>query len=406
MKKLEDYHWMCPEPFTNVHTKTLGKMSPCCVMDDPWKVDIKKYGFTEEELSFNVLDSSFRDFWTSKGMQRLRNAMKNGDDDEVLQDFCRVCKIQERSGVQSYREYYLERFNFEFSSKKEELENIIATDSYPSFYHSAELTHLSGNVCNLSCHMCHGSSSSSFSKEQIKIGEDDTHWENRVNTENKFDQGLYDIVNNSMELKFTGGEPLIGNRTYEILKMVEKPEEKIVRMITNATKDVSKFIRDTKKFKYICVNVSIEGIEVFNDYIRYPSEWNAIYDNIMKFMESPHIDTYITTTINALNVGRIYEVPELFGDDILAGGAFVDNNYYSIRSIPLDIRDIYLNRLYSYGKYDIVKRVIKYLENTEFSESDMYGMLTAIRRRDKHRGTNLLDHLPEWKKYYENCIDY
>lgn len=406
MKKLEDYHWICPEPFTNVHTKTLGDMAPCCVMDPD--LPLEKYGLTADELVFDVLDSSFREFWQSKGMQRLRNAMKNGDDDEMLQDFCKICVFQEKSGVRSYREFYLERFDnkTQFAHKKEELEKIIATDSYPSFHHSAELTHLSGNVCNLSCHMCHGASSSTFSKEQVKIGEDNTRWIHRVNTDNKFDKDLYDIVNNTIELKFTGGEPLIGNRIYEILEMIEHPEEKMVRIITNATKDVRKFIHDTKKFKHVCVNVSIEGIEDFNDYIRYPSEWNVIYKNILRFINTNHIDIYITTTINALNVGRIYEVPELFGDKILAGGAFVDNNYYSIRSIPLDIRDIYLNRLYSYGKYDIVKRCIKYLENAEFCESDMYGMLTAVRRRDKHRGTNLLDHLPEWKKYYENCIDH
>lgn len=408
MKKLEDYHWICPEPFTNIYTSTLGIMSPCCVL---YKHEgMLNLGYSEEEMIFNAEDNSHYDFWNSEVMRRLRKAMREGNDEDYVNEVCKICKIQESSGNSSHRQFYLKRFDEIFQDKKEELENIIATDSYPSFYHSAEMNHVAGNVCNLACHFCRDTSSHTWEKEAILLGETNEGGpivknKNIVNSDNKFDKDLYEIVNKAVELKFTGGEPLIGNKLYKILSMVESPENHTVRMITNATYSVDKFISETKKFKSTTVNVSLEGIGDFNNYLRYPSDFKVMEENIYKLFSS-HVQLYITPTINALNAGRLYELAELFGEDNITQGSYVGDCYYSINSIPPDIKDMYLNKLYSYGKYGIVKTVIRYLENSQFSEYDMYGMLKAVRRRDKHRGTNLLDHVPEWKKYYENCIDH
>ena len=33
MKKLEDYEWICPEPFANLMTTTDSRYIPCCALD-------------------------------------------------------------------------------------------------------------------------------------------------------------------------------------------------------------------------------------------------------------------------------------------------------------------------------------------------------------------------------------
>ena len=38
INKLEDYEWICPEPFTNLKTNPDGHMVPCCV------TNLEKYG--------------------------------------------------------------------------------------------------------------------------------------------------------------------------------------------------------------------------------------------------------------------------------------------------------------------------------------------------------------------------
>ena len=103
-----------------------------------------------------------------------------------------------------------------------------------------------------------------------------------------------------------------------------------------------------------------------------------------------------TTTINALNIARI---PELLKLRKGHAGAFVSNKEYSINSVPPDIKDIYLNKLYEEGHTEL----INYLENATYNEEEMWKMLRHVKRRDRIRGTNLFDVFREWKEYYETC---
>lgn len=400
-KELEDYHWLCPEPFGNIRTSPHGYPSPCCIIfahEDQHKfIDYSKYP--------KVSEISHKDWWNSDMSKRFRNAMKHGGDDEFLNAFCRVCKNQEASGNRSHRQWYLARFENDFAHKKEEFKKNVESDEYPSFLYSIELDHLVGNVCNLSCVMCDSISSSSYDKEAVELGEK-PHREVALKKDRVFDKDLYDIVNMSEEIKFAGGEPLMSKNVYKVFEMVENPEDKTVRVVTNGTKFVEKFIESTKNFKKVTVNLSLESVEEFNDYLRYPIQWNDFYENVQKFENATNVEVYLTPTYNAINVGRLHELYEYFDDDLLTEGSLVEGNEFSLRSVPPDIKDLYLNRLYHYGKYSIVRNAIKYLENVKYEEYEMYSMLSKLKRRDRHRNTNLLDHVPEWKKYYENCISY
>ena len=75
----------------------------------------------------------------------------------------------------------------------------------------------------------------------------------------------------------------------------------------------------------------------------------------------------------------------------------IDSSNFSEKEIA--VKEKYLNKLYETGQTDL----IKYLENAEYNETDMWKMLRHIKRRDRLRGTNLLEVFPEWKEYYETC---
>lgn len=400
MKKLEDYHWICPEPFANINTSFEGIPKPCCVMiptDDLVKfIDFKNIK-TVEEVSFD-------NYWNDPLLKRLKNAMKNGGDDEFLKTACSVCSLQEESGNRSHRQFYIDRFENDFFHLKNKLEKVIESDNPPDFLYSVELDHLIGNICNLSCAYCSPLESSSFDKESVLIGENTERQFGLKNKNNLFDKDLYKIFNMSEEIKFAGGEPLISKKLYEVIDMIESPEEKQIRVVTNGTKFVKKFLEKTKKFKKVTVNMSIEGVGEFNDYIRYPSKWDSVCKNINTFINSD-INFILTPTHNAISLGKLHELCELFGNECVTTGSIVTNNFYSLRSIPPDIKEIYLNKLYHYGKYDVVKFAIKYLENAKFNETEMYSMLSHIKRRDKHRNMCLLNYVPEWEKYYNNIIE-
>ena len=107
------------------------------------------------------------------------------------------------------------------------------------------------------------------------------------------------------------------------------------------------------------------------------------------------------TTINALNVGRLHEILEVLPENKVSFSSLVTNNFYSLNSIPPDIKDVYLKRLSGFKYFKQKQTLIDYLNNTEYNEQDMVQMIQHIKRRDKLRGTNLLDVFPEWKEYYE-----
>ena len=103
--------------------------------------------------------------------------------------------------------------------------------------------------------------------------------------------------------------------------------------------------------------LSVDGVGDFNNYIRYLSDWDVVNVNIKKLQKSPHIQTYMAATINALNAGKVHQLCEEFH---YINFSPVVNNVYRIESIPPEVRDCYLDTLYENGKHDEVKKVIIY----------------------------------------------
>ena len=399
MKKLEDYPWICPEPFTNVHVYMTGEVKPCCTIDiNP---EMMKY---PEFVVHNVnkeTNDSFSDFYWSPAMKRLRAAMKSGKDNQFLEDFCFKCKLYEASGNRSQRQYYIGRFDNEFADKKEELERIIDGDLEPTFYHSMELKPLVGNKCNLACNMCGDEWSSKYASEAMKLGEIEKR-SPVIKTEfgDKFKSELPEILDKLEELKLVGGEPLLSKQVYETLAMVKNPERMRLKVITNGTVNPDRFIELAKHFREVDVNISIEGHPPLTEYIRHPSKWSDIWENYNKFKHIAR--TRFVSTINALNIGYMPELQEYMESlhVLHSQNNPVINNEYTIESIPPDIRKLYLNKLYKAKAINM----IKFLEFAKYKEEKMWQMMNHVKRRDKLRGTCLLDVAPEWAPYYNKVI--
>jgi len=387
VKKLEDYEWICPEPFTNLKTNPDGHMVPCCV------TNLEKYGKDFQNMNLShTADNSIQEYHNSEYIKLFKKSLKENNKD-ILKQTCDTCISQEESGQRSHRQFYLQRFDNEFKDRKAELERIIDTEEYPTFLHSVELNSLNGNLCNNACNTCCKEFSSKLYAEKIKLYE--IPKQKAIIKPEHNSKFLNEIENAKiLEFKFTGGEPLLGDTNYDVMKRLDKST--IIRIITNGTQDPTKLINILKDFDKVTINVSAEGVKDVSDYLRYPSDFDIVlkhYDMMQKVWGK---EVMFTTTINALNVARI---PELLKLRKGHAGSLVTNNFYSLSSIPDDIKEIYLNKLYEEGATDL----INYLEHAEYNETDMWKMLRHIKRRDRLRNTNLLNVFPEWKEYYETC---
>ena len=414
-KKIEEYEWFCPQPFINIHKGIFGQIRPCCIIKETsgWpKTSINEY------LNGDKLKTFRKEMLTTPGPEVALN--------------CQTCIEQEKHGNDSHRKTYLGYIEYRKPEIKEELESYLETDMEKPFIKTMEWL-APTNYCNLRCHMCGSGNSSSFAKENQDIGIPlRPYLENRSLYKNddiaaKDIQEIQDnILDNLVELKLTGGEPLAIKYNYDLLETAVTnfdTHKMDLRITTNATltpkfngKNIFDYIPE---FKETIINVSIEGWADRNSYIRYPSNWGSIINNVHKFLEMDNVSLIFVTTVNSLSAGYLWEIAknceeliEEYPDKFhpFATGSLVHGQWekYTVSAIPLELRGQYIQNYYEnpvdhYQNSRYIRdymKLISYLENMPFDEKKHKSMMRDIQARDKHRGTNLLDLWPEWSPYY------
>lgn len=153
------------------------------------------------------------------------------------------------------------------------------------------------NVCNLKCITC-----SPIHSSQL-IGE----WEDLNLFGGKYDKKYYvrlgkqapskiefikDVLNNSdfdiLKLEIFGGEPLINPLIFKFIDWIteQKYADQVFLSITsNSTTYTPKLEEYAKKFKYVGLQLSIDGIEDTFEYLRYGTDWTESLDVINKYYE-------------------------------------------------------------------------------------------------------------------------
>jgi hypothetical protein len=144
-------------------------------------------------------------------------------------------------------------------------------------------------------------------------------------------------------------------------------------------------------FKSVNFLVSIEFWGEKNDYLRHGSKWQDIVNNVKLFKEHGGNICW-NPTISALNIGYLNEIPEDENSSFI--GVVDDAEIYSIKSIPPDIKEMYLEK-------NNPANIDNFLRNAVWDEDKMKAMLLDISVRDKLRNTNFIDIFPEWSPYYE-----
>ena len=409
-KKLEEYEWFCPQPFMNIVTDVSGRIKPCCVIKK--SPDSKK---TIEEYS------------KSDMLRQFRKEILDGGG-PLVETNCEVCIEQEKHSQESHRRTYNKYLEYNKPELKEELEEYLETDMDTLFVRTMEWIAPS-NFCNLRCHMCDSSCSSSIARENQHIGHSNakflgnkTIYKNDENAESFIQECDDFVIDNLVELKLTGGETLAIKYNYDLMKRIVDrglAKNMDLRITTNGTltpkfdgKDIFDYIPE---FKECQINISIEGWGERNQYLRYPSKWDVIYKNAERYASLPNTKVLFVSTINALNIGYLWEIthglhelmdkyPDKFYQ--LSTGSLVwgAGEKYVITTIPPEIREEYINSYFSNWKSeynDDFKKIVDYLETVPYDEELMHTMMKDVKSRDIYRGTCLLDLAPEWKPYYE-----
>ena len=192
------------------------------------------------------------------------------------------------------------------------------TDNNIDYITNPTLTYLHidfSNICNLACRICNSKSSN------LLIDESNLLENNREHTLRKiiiFDSPLYKSILDNLSqiryLRFSGGEPLLHEEVWTLIETAYKlgyTKNIDFKVNTNGTIKLSKErIEILKSFKGTHLDISMDGIEKYAEYIRTNVVWDRWLANLLEYQKEfkscSNIDFSIVCTISVYNV-HIYD---------------------------------------------------------------------------------------------------
>lgn len=258
----------------------------------------------------------FKSWDTDPNYQALRQKMIAG---ELLPEHCDFCYRQENAGMLSPRQAeiteWVQRLDIDSVADLVALPQPAYYDIRPS------------NKCNLMCRMCNPDDSHLIAKEYKTLG---INWPSGMMDAPKHYVG-FDLVDldTVKKLSVAGGEPSIMLEFYEFLEkcIANNRTDFEISITTNANRFNAKFKKLLTHFSNVNFIVSLDGYRGLNHYIRYPSNWHSIVDN-MRYLQSQGLLFSTHTTISIYNVSTLHEIFEFMDREfpgVIADWDFVEN---------------------------------------------------------------------------------
>lgn len=340
--------------------------------------------------------SEISDWKNNKSYQEIRNKMINGI---PVTNHCSFCYNLENKNILSAREQetveWANRLNL---TSLNDLENI----DQPVYYEIRP-----SNICNLQCRMCDPTGSHLIGKEYRKLG-----LISQIPLKERSDFSIVKF-NNLKKLYVAGGEPTAMPEFYQFLDhcIQQKKTDFEFLINTNATKLNNRLKKQLKHFSNLQFIVSIDGLDGLNHYIRWPSKWNEIIENMHYLKENNHIIT-TNTTVSIYNVTRLYDLLEFFDrefpgmlvhlgkcdskDDILSPFNFPDPNLAIEKLSPIQNLNCYRNdRLFK----SFVDGIIAHYQTNPMLDLEKLKLFFEFNDKlDQSRSIKLADYIPELEK--------
>ncbi len=267
----------------------------------------------------HINNNSLENTWNSDQIKDIRLKMINGESVSS----CSKCVEQESRGYKSMRESQDMEKNFALT-KQDGSVDVMPTTMELHF----------GNLCNLKCKMCGQQYSNQIGKELIEIGKSDNDflnwvykesgnvniWTNNLSVEYKWFQNekiknkLFEYISkNITSLTVIGGEPTVIPEFWEMFEYLEKKDtlkNLFVTLTTNLTNVNPKLTNWLPKLKKWKVWASVDGIDKRTEYIRYPSNFKKICENLEFYKKLLGTNGNITLSpaIQLLNIDQLDEL--------------------------------------------------------------------------------------------------
>lgn len=308
----------CLLPWASLAVRNNGDARVCCHAHSS-----KDEGLIRDEQG-QILRAGKQDLdqiRNAESLKAIRRQMLEG----VWPSACGRCLSEEKTGVQSKRIYSREHFPEEWDEnwarKQTDSEGKIKTDQIPL----VDLDLRFGNKCNLACRMCGPQDSSGWYADQVALDGPrflDSHGLVQLKEKRPgvwmAEKGAYDwhespqfweeLKSRGAELRhlyLVGGEPLLIEEHFTFLEyLVENSwsQNIVLEYNTNLTVLPDRVSQLWTKFRQVRLGISWDGAGAINDYIRYPSRFPLLHQNLKKVDGRPNIKAWLALTCSIFNV--------------------------------------------------------------------------------------------------------
>ena len=338
-------------------------------------------------------DLSPKEFWEGSIRQQ---ALERMDSDSPVKG-CDICYNAEKNKVTSHRNYW--NVYKKISSKK--LPTMLDLDL--------------SNFCNLKCVMCDANRSSQHAKDK-GLGV------SAISRE--YIESLLEISDDLELVTIQGGEPSIMDEfTYYFGELQKRNICKNIdlQIITNLTNVNDRFLAILPYFKSVRFSISVDAHGTANDYIRWPSKFNAIDKNITKII---NIDSIKVVEIhNALNILSLFNYKDFLHWTKTVEARFEHTNkdfvfvplkvfhpsHYSPFIAPESLKQKFIADVQSFfktenfGKFTKTKIEImllcKKLKDSVPDPLELDHLVKEIQRLDRERSVKIQDFIPDFNKH-------
>ena len=292
----------CVLAYNHLSIDPQGQVRPCC-----------NYNF--HKPSFRDTGWKFKSIWNSDNLADLLSGqphveLRNDIEIDHKHSFCDRCWVSEDNGGESYRNMW---------------NNIFPEPQREIRIEYVEFT--LGNKCNIQCRMCNPWSSSMWADDIYKNPQLD-FWETapHLNKDRfewydtpQFDKIFAEILPTLKHVNMLGGEPLFNSKYYEILQHIidsGRAKDITVQFNSNMLAIQDKVFELWKHFKNIHINMSCDGVEGVNEYVRWPGKWkkwernlNRVFE-LQKQMGEDKLRLQVHSTMSSLtwlDLGNLYQ---------------------------------------------------------------------------------------------------
>jgi MoaA/NifB/PqqE/SkfB family radical SAM enzyme len=347
---------ICVMPWVHTATISDGSVKLCCVAHSDSKLNLNEQTITE--------------VWNSEYYQQRRQEFLNNEQPTA----CEHCWREEAAGVRSHRE--ISNDIFEKHLGKEYLDSLCST----TIVEQAPLTidFRLGNTCNLQCVMCQPSDSSKWVKPAKQLAntiKSDLKWDWKFKSavdvtkfewykRQEFWSDFDALAHGIKHITFGGGEPLLVKEHKALIKrLVKNGHAKGMKLLyhTNGTIYDQDIVDLWNHFDEVKLMISIDGLGEINDYIRRPSKWADIYDNLNLYDRTgPNIIVAVNTTVQVSNIANLTKFAQWMLDQEFAkvgrqsdGGIYFASvlhwpKYLSVQVLPDGMKQSVSNEIAVY----------------------------------------------------------